>query len=150
MQIARQVYIDPGFLWLIEIGDKTTIAPGVKIIAHDAATKRMLGKTLVERVTIGNRVYIGTGAIILPGVTIGDDAVIGAGSLVRHDIPASAMAVGVPARVISTTDEFRRRHEEIMQGRPVWDKSWTVRGGISRAKMTQMYEALADGPGYVD
>lgn len=148
--IARRVYIDPGFLWLVAIGDDTTIAPGVEIVAHDAATKHLLGKTLVARVTIGQRVYIGTGAIILPGVTIGDDAVIGAGSLVRHDVPAGAMAAGVPARLVSTTDEFRRAHEASMRGRPVWDRSWTVRRGVSRARMTQMYEELVDGPGYVD
>ncbi len=144
VSIARHVSIDPGFLWLVQIGDYTTIAPGVAIIAHDAATKRVVGKTLVEPVTIGERVYIGTGAIILPGVTIGDDAVIGAASLVREDVPAGAVAVGVPARVVTTTQELRLRHEALMRERPVWD---TLHGDTSRA---QMLEALADGPGYVD
>jgi maltose O-acetyltransferase len=150
VQISRRVSIDPSFLWLVEIGDDTTIAPRVEIIAHDAATKHVLGKTLVQRVTIGSRVYIGTAAIILPGVTIGDDAVIGAASVVRHDIPAGAVAVGAPARVVSTTDELRRRHAEAICTRPTWDESWTLRGGVTRAQMAQMYEALADGPGYVD
>lgn len=50
---------------------------------------------------VGNRVTIGAGAIVLGGITIGDDAMIGAGSVVRSDIPAGAVAAGVPARVLS-------------------------------------------------
>ena len=48
---------------------------------------------------IGRNVWIGGGAIILPGVNIGDDALIGAGSVVTHDVPAGAIAYGNPARV---------------------------------------------------
>jgi acetyltransferase-like isoleucine patch superfamily enzyme len=53
-------------------------------------------------VTIGDGVWMGAGAKILDGVTIGHDAVIGAGAVVRDDVPASAIAVGMPARVVST------------------------------------------------
>ncbi|MOA70338.1 Maltose O-acetyltransferase [compost metagenome] len=48
---------------------------------------------------IGNNVWIGGGAIILPGVTVGDNAVIGAGSVVTRDVPARATVVGNPARL---------------------------------------------------
>jgi acetyltransferase-like isoleucine patch superfamily enzyme len=51
-------------------------------------------------VRIGNDVWIGTRAIILPGVQIGDGAIIGAGSVVTRDVPALAVVGGVPARVI--------------------------------------------------
>jgi len=50
-------------------------------------------------VLIGRNVWIGAGAIILPGVSIGDDALIGAGSVVTRDVPAAATAFGNPARV---------------------------------------------------
>ena len=53
-------------------------------------------------VTIGAGVWMGAGAKILDGVTIGDHAVIGAGSVVRDDVEAHAIAVGIPARVVST------------------------------------------------
>jgi acetyltransferase-like isoleucine patch superfamily enzyme len=53
-------------------------------------------------VTIGNGVWIGAGAKILDGVEIGDHAVIGAAALVRKDVPAYAVAVGVPARIVSS------------------------------------------------
>jgi maltose O-acetyltransferase len=50
-------------------------------------------------VHIGSQVWIGGGAIILPGVTVGDDAIIGAGSVVTRDVPAGAKVMGNPARV---------------------------------------------------
>ena len=53
-------------------------------------------------VTIGEGVWMGAGAMILDGVTIGDHAVVGAGAVVREDIPPHAIAVGIPARVVST------------------------------------------------
>ena len=49
-------------------------------------------------ITIGSNVWIGGGAILLPGVTVGDDAIIGAGAVVTRDVPAGATAIGSPAR----------------------------------------------------
>jgi len=55
-------------------------------------------------VTIGDGVWIGAGAKILDGVTLGEHAAIGAGAVVRESVPASAIAVGIPARVVSSRD----------------------------------------------
>lgn len=57
-------------------------------------------KTQTAPVTIGDNVWIGGGAIIMPGVTIGDNVVIGAGSVVTKDIPDNTIAYGNPCRVI--------------------------------------------------
>jgi serine O-acetyltransferase len=54
--------------------------------------------------TIGNRVDIGTGVVILGDLTIGDDVIIGANAVVTKDIPPRSVAVGVPARVIKTRE----------------------------------------------
>jgi acetyltransferase-like isoleucine patch superfamily enzyme len=53
-------------------------------------------------VTIGDGVWLGAGAKILDGVTVGDHAVVGAGAVVRDDVPAHAVAVGVPARLVTS------------------------------------------------
>jgi len=58
-------------------------------------------------VTIGDGVWMGAGAKILDGVALGDHAVIGAGAVVRESVPASAIAVGVPARVVSSREGHR-------------------------------------------
>jgi len=54
---------------------------------------------------IGNRVWIGAGAIINPGITVGSDSVIGSGSVVTHDIPKGVVAAGNPCRVIHSINE---------------------------------------------
>lgn len=86
----------------VEIGDQTQIGPAVQILTADHPrdpVQRAEGIEFGRPVTIGRNVWIGGGAIILPGVTIGDDAVIGAGSVVTRDVPESATAVGNPARL---------------------------------------------------
>ncbi len=62
------------------------------------AEKRKL--TYSAPIVLGKNVWVGSNATILQGVTIGDNAVVGAGAAVTQDIPANAVAVGVPAKVI--------------------------------------------------
>jgi maltose O-acetyltransferase len=86
----------------VSIGEKTQIGPAVQILAADHprdAAKRAAGLEFGRPIRIGRNVWIGGGAIILPGVSVGDDALIGAGSVVTRDIPAGAVAFGNPARV---------------------------------------------------
>lgn len=56
---------------------------------------------MARPVEIGERCWIGGGAIILAGVTIGDGAIVGAGSVVTKDVPTGATVVGSPARIVS-------------------------------------------------
>jgi maltose O-acetyltransferase len=132
------VYIDPSHTWLIRIGDEVSLMTGVKIFANDASTKRHLGMTRLGKVTIGNRVFVGAFAIIMPGVTIGDDVIIGAGSVVTKDIPRGTVATGNPARVKCTMDEFleRRRHE--LKILPTFGRDYTLAEHVSHAKKHEM------------
>jgi maltose O-acetyltransferase len=85
----------------VSIGEGTAIGPAVQILAADHPRDPELRRQQVRfgrPVTIGANVWIGGGAIILPGVTIGDDAIVGAGSVVTRDVAAGATVVGNPAR----------------------------------------------------
>jgi maltose O-acetyltransferase len=87
----------------VTIGDGTQIGPAVQIYAADHPREpepRRAGLEFGQPVIIGSNVWIGGGAIILPGVTVGDDAVIGAGSVVTCGVPAGATVAGNPARVL--------------------------------------------------
>jgi maltose O-acetyltransferase len=66
---------------------------------HSGRTQDSPYRTFAKPITIGDRVWLGAGAIVMPGVTIGDDVTIGAGSLVTTDIPSGALAFGHPCRV---------------------------------------------------
>ncbi len=84
----------------IVIGDGTQIGPAVQIYAADHPRDPEVRRSGLEngrQVTIGRNVWIGGGAIMLPGITVGDDAVIGAGSVVTRDVAAGATVVGNPA-----------------------------------------------------
>ncbi len=88
----------------ITVGDNTQIGPGVQVLTADHprdAESRDKGLENGAPITIGRNVWIGGGAILLPGVTVGDDAIIGAGAVVTRDVPAGATVVGNPARVLS-------------------------------------------------
>lgn len=87
----------------IRIGEGTQIGPAVQIYAADHPRDRetrLKGLECGKPVTVGKNVWIGGGAILLPGVTVGDDAVIGAGSVVTRDVPAGATVLGNPGRVV--------------------------------------------------
>ncbi len=88
---------------LVTIGDDVKLAPNVQIYAahHPLESQtRLTWLELASPITIGNNVWVGGGAIILPGVSIGDNVVIGAGSVVTKDIPANVIAAGNPCRVL--------------------------------------------------
>lgn len=96
----------------IRIGSGCAISSAVCIYSvsnhfRDDPLRPILDSVEHRKVTIGDDVWIGAGANILPGVTIGDHAVIGAGAVVQRDIPAWQVAVGVPAKVIKDRRDTR-------------------------------------------
>ena len=106
IQLAPGVFLNFGcvILEVVEvcIGERTQIGPGVQILAADHPrdpARRATGLEFGRPVRIGRNVWIGAGALILPGVTVGDDALVGAGSVVTRDVPAGATVVGNPARM---------------------------------------------------
>lgn len=138
------VIIDPSHCWHIKIGNNVTLAPRVHILAHDASTWVFLRYTRVSNVTIGDNVFIGAGSIVLPGVSIGNNVVIGAGSVVSRDIPDGSVAVGNPARVVKSIDDYLKREKERLKDNNVFGDEYTLRnpnfGEVERVKMLQAVE----------
>ncbi|MFM5254275.1 sugar O-acetyltransferase [Aeromonas hydrophila] len=111
IHLGERSYINMGATLLdnapIRIGAEVMIGPNVQIYtaAHALdADERILGVETALPVTIEDRVWIGGGAILLPGITIGREAIVGAGAVVTKDVPAGARVVGNPARLLPVKD----------------------------------------------
>lgn len=108
--IGDDTHIQPrcqfaGFHSEIRIGSRVDIAPNCAFYPYDHKIEpgvpiRQQALSSKGPIVIGDDVWLGTGVIVLSGVTIGEGAVIGAGSVVTKDIPAGAVAVGSPAKII--------------------------------------------------
>lgn len=115
----------------LTIGAGCDISSGAQIYTHSSAKRCVSGRDhdVVERspVTIGDRVFIGAGAVVNMGVTIGDEAVVAAGAVVTRDVAARTIVAGVPARPVGRVVLHPGREPElVMDGRP--DEDTTVPG----------------------
>lgn len=138
------VIIDPSHCWHITIGDNVTLAPNVHLLAHDASTKVFLNHTRVANTKIGSNVFVGAGTIVLPGVRIGNNVIIGAGSVVSRSIPDNAVAMGCPAKVVKSIDEYLAKERQLMNSENVFDENYTLRnehfGSVERQAMIDACE----------
>lgn len=107
IHLGRNVFINYHGIFLdcalIDIGNDVQVGPAVQLYTAQhplEADVRRSGLESARPIRIGNDVWIGGGAVILPGVTIGDRSVVGAGSVVVHSVPADCVVVGNPARVV--------------------------------------------------
>lgn len=137
-------YIDKGHSYLISIGKECTLT-NCTILAHDASIKRYLNKSKVGRINIGNKVFVGWDAMILPNVTIGNDCIIGAKSVVTKNIPSNSIVAGNPAKVIGKTNEYIEKHRNLMNEKPVFNTYWTNKSKEEKEKEKNL---LKDTLGY--
>lgn len=87
----------------ITIGDDVQVGPNVQLLTATHPTEpgpRRAKWEGAKPITIGHNVWLGGGAIVLPGVTIGENTVVGAGAVVVRDLPANVVAVGNPGRIV--------------------------------------------------
>lgn len=105
----------PLYAKLIKLGNNVRLASNVTFVTHDVthvmlnANPALNGTKFKEKIgciEIQENVFVGAGSTILYGVRIGSNVIVGAGSLVNKDIPSNSVVGGVPARVISTFDEY--------------------------------------------
>ncbi|MGR3759091.1 sugar O-acetyltransferase [Roseobacteraceae bacterium NS-SX3] len=106
--LGSRVYMNAGCTILdtapVVIGDGTMLGPGVKIFCAQHHKERSLRAAGLEKafpVTLGADVWIGGGAILMPGVSIGEGAIVGAGAVVTRDVPPGSTVAGNPARPLT-------------------------------------------------
>lgn len=103
--LGDEVYMNSGCVILdsaaVHIGDGTMMGPGAQILCADHHRDPALRRAGIERalpVRIGADVWVGAGALIMPGVTLGDRVIVGAGSVVTRDVADGQTVMGSPAR----------------------------------------------------
>jgi maltose O-acetyltransferase len=108
IRLGARVFVNMGCIFLdaapITIHDDVQLGPGVQLLTSDHprdAASRAAGLESAHPISIGERAWLGGGAIVLPGVEIGRDAIIGAGSVVTRSVGPGVVAAGNPCRVIS-------------------------------------------------
>lgn len=133
--------VDHGHEFLVTIGNNVTLASGSTVLTHDGSTKKIVGYSRVGRVDIGDDVFIGAGAIVLPNVSIGSRVIVGADSVVTRNIPSNSVAVGNPARVIGTYDAYVEKAKKQVESLPVWNTDCKSK---TDAEKQQMKAALLE------
>lgn len=142
-------FIDPTHCWLISIGNNVTFSLRVTVLAHDASMKKLIDYAKIAKVTIGDNVFVGANATILPGVTIGNNSIIGANSVVTKSIPDNVVCAGNPARIICTLDEWKKKIEAEFEGSPKFGEEYTMRSNMTNSMKNEMNELLCDSVGYI-
>ncbi len=107
ISIGRGTFINFGAMLIdaapITIGDDCQIGPNVQLLTPlhpvDPEPRRAKWES-AKPIELKDNVWLGGGAIVLPGIVIGENTVVGAGAVVTRDLPANVVAVGNPARII--------------------------------------------------
>lgn len=148
VDIIDTFFFDPSHCFLISIGDNCTICPNVRLIAHDASTKKYLGYTKIGKIDIKESCFIGDSAIVLPGVTIGPNSIVGAGSVVKHNVPANSVVAGNPARFLFSLNEYLEKIKNMSLTKKVFTEEYLI-GNIDMVKRREMLQSIADSIGFI-
>ena len=91
---------------------------------------------------IGDNVFIGADAIVLPNVKIGSDVIVGAGAVVTKDVPDNVVVAGNPAKIIGNYDAYVNKNESEMMHRPVYKTHYSEK---TNDEVKQMQDELMSG-----
>lgn len=147
----KQIQIDTTRPELVEIGEHVFLHSGTIIQTHDWASWCFVEKyndfiPSHAKVKIGNNVWLGENVSILKGVTIGNNVIIGLGSIVTKSIPDNSVAVGCPARVVCTIEEYYEKRKTQYVAECVEYAQCIIKSGRN-PKIDDFYD---DYPSFVD
>lgn len=132
---------------LVEFGNNLDINDHFSVLTHDFGTFVFRGvyKDFINssgKVRIGNNIVFGRDVTVLKGVTIGDNCIIGAGSIVSKSIPSNSVAVGVPAKVVCSLEEYyrTRKSKSLEEALEYGCKLALYKGGVEKLKMGDFTE----------
>ncbi len=148
VQIVDSFFFDPSHCFLISIGDNCTICPNVRLIAHDASTKKKLGFTKIGRIDIGKNCFLGDSVIVLPNVKIGDNVIVGSGSVVTKDIPPSTVSAGNPARIICDVDSYLKKIRKICDNKKIFGKEYCI-DVLTDVKKDEIINSIGKSIGFI-
>jgi maltose O-acetyltransferase len=148
VEIIEEFFFDPSHCFLISIGDNCTICPNVRLIAHDASSKKFLGYTKIGKINIKEHCFIGDSVIVLPNVTIGPNSIVGAGSVVTRDIPANSLAAGNPAKVISMIDDYLEKIKTISKNKKIFCEEYFIEN-LNDKKKREIIQSIGESIGFI-
>ena len=148
VQIVDTFFFDPSHCFLISIGDNSIICPNVRLIAHDASTKMILGYTKIGLITIKENCFIGDSTIVLPNVTIGPNSIIGSGSIVTKDVPPDSVAAGNPAKVICSVAEYISKIKVISNEKTVFGHDYYI-DNLDESKRLEIINSIGRSIGFI-
>lgn len=148
VQIMEPFFLDPDHCFLISIGSNCTLAPNVRLIAHDASTKRHLGYTRMGKITIGDNCFIGDSTIILPNADVGNNSIVGAGSIVNKNIPCEVVAAGNPAKVICSIHDYLEKIRKRAEQQGILGEEYLIENLTSENRQ-KLLALVADKEGYI-
>lgn len=146
--IVSDYFFDPSHCFLISIRDNCTIAPNVRLIAHDASTFKLLGYTKIGKIDIKENCFIGDSTIVLPNVTIGPNSIVGSGSVVTKDIPPNMIAAGNPAKVITSVDTYISKIETISKLKTIFNEDYFIEN-LDDTKRKEIINSIGDSIGFI-
>ena len=132
----------------ITIRDGAIIAPGVRILCHDASSRSRIGGTWVAPVTVGAGAFVGVESVLMPGITVGAGSIVAAGAVVTQDVLPGTIVAGIPARQIGLVAELDARRREQMSTAPHFTSADYESEHLSPEKDRELQDAAAEHGGY--
>jgi maltose O-acetyltransferase len=121
----------------------------VRLIAHDASTKKHLGYTKFGKIDIRENCFIGDSTIVLPNITIGSNSIIGSGSVVTKDIPPNTVVAGNPAKPICSLEAYlSKAKNHSKECAKIFDESYHI-DNLDKAKRDELIASVSESIGYI-